>query len=130
MTQFSFPKSQRLKSRKHIAALFKEGKSIKVYPFRLLWSEVDSLSTEQIQYTVSVPKRQFKRAVDRNRIKRVIKEAIRLEKFQILNCNIPTGKKVIFMVVFIGSKSPAGPKLKPLIQSLINQLIDAIHPNQ
>ena len=70
-------KKERLKSQKLIGRLFEEGISIKIFPFRLIY-----IVTEKplLQSSFSVPKRNFKKAVDRNRIKRLIKEAYRLER--------------------------------------------------
>jgi len=75
----SFKKGERLSSRKTISALFQEGEVIKAYPLRILYCHA-----EQGQYpasvTISVPKKLFKRAVDRNLLKRRIREAYRLNK--------------------------------------------------
>ena len=78
-------KKERLKSKKLIGKLFEEGKSIKKYPFRLIYLIQDKNSFKiKTQASFSVPKRNFKKAVDRNRIKRLIKEAYRLEQRKIL----------------------------------------------
>lgn len=73
-----FPKSEKLKKEKVIKQLFSKGKSVYKYPFKLLWLP-NAVAEEQTnpQVLVSVPKRAFKKAVDRNRIKRQIKEAYR-----------------------------------------------------
>ena len=78
-------KTERLKSRKLIKKLFEEGISIKNYPFRLVYIATE---TPPIKSSFSVPKRNFKKAVDRNRIKRLIKEAYRLEKKNLFKFNI------------------------------------------
>ena len=76
-----FPKSEKLKQEKVIKQLFSKGKSVYKYPFKLLWlanSQAEEGTNPKV--LVSVPKRAFKKAVDRNRIKRQIKEAYRLNK--------------------------------------------------
>jgi ribonuclease P protein component len=73
-------KKERLKSRKLIGRLFEEGTSIKNFPFRLVYLSTEITSVFSVKASFSVPKRNFKKAVDRNRIKRLIREAYRLEK--------------------------------------------------
>jgi len=75
-----FPAKQRLKSKKIIEELFKNGSSVYLYPFRLIYPTKQSGTTNYPQVLVSVPKRNFKKSVDRNRLRRQIKEAWRLNK--------------------------------------------------
>ncbi len=88
----TFHRSERLKSEKTITNLFKEGRSFSCYPLRLVWSEsvivpssdnILSNNTETvspIQFSLSVPKKSFKRAHDRNLLRRRVREAYRLHK--------------------------------------------------
>lgn len=77
MEDFSFPKSSRLTGKKQISQLFTKGKSSLLFPFRtLILPAVDNKS----RVLFSVPSRNFKRAVDRNRIKRMMREAYRLNR--------------------------------------------------
>ena len=75
---YTFGKEEKLKSRKQIEQLFREGKSISVYPLRLLWMPKNN--ERFLQSGVSVSSRHFKHAVDRNQIKRRMREAYRLNK--------------------------------------------------
>jgi len=78
-----FSKSERLCSKKAIASLFSEGEKKVVYPFRLMVNEMAHENTSgmaRVQILISVPKRSFKRATDRNTLKRRIREAYRLHK--------------------------------------------------
>lgn len=77
---FSFPKKEKLTSKIIIDRLFKNGESRFKYPFRVLFLFSDSYTEDFPQVLISVSKRNFKRAVDRNRIKRLIREAYRLQK--------------------------------------------------
>lgn len=79
MPEFSFCRAERLSSRKSISSLFKTGKIIKVYPFRILYAHVEE-GKFPASVAISVPKRLFKKAVDRNLLKRRIREAYRLNK--------------------------------------------------
>ena len=72
-------KTERLKSRKRIDQLFAEGKSFLIAPLRVYYN-FSSLSGSPLQAGFSASSRTFKKAVDRNRIKRVMREAYRLQK--------------------------------------------------
>jgi len=76
----TFPKHQKLKSRKDIKALFEEGKIVTKYPVKLLWLP---LSQQDTKAGFAVAKRNFKSAVTRNKIKRLMREAYRLQKQEI-----------------------------------------------
>ena len=79
--QFSYQKNEKLKSHKTIDRLFSEGKSVSKYPLRLVYIEnTDIHTTENLIMGVSVSKKYFKRAVDRNYFKRVLRECYRLNQ--------------------------------------------------
>lgn len=78
----TFKKSERLYKKKEIKELFEKGSSFYLYPFKIIHLP-DSDRSHHPKVLVSVSKRNFKKAVDRNRLKRVIKEAYRLNKHQI-----------------------------------------------
>lgn len=81
---FSYPKNEKLKSRKTIDSLFTEGKSVSKFPLRLVYIPIEE-SDEKIKFGVSVSKKHFKKAVDRNYFKRVLRECYRLNKNLILD---------------------------------------------
>jgi len=81
---YSFPKTEKLTSKIIIDRLFK-GQSRFKYPFRVLFLSDEVYSEPFPQLVISVSKRNFKRAVDRNRIKRLIREAYRLQKEELLS---------------------------------------------
>lgn len=79
MGLFSFGKDERLCKRKQIQELFEKGSSFYLFPFKVfLLPQTESVATHQV--LISVSRRNFKRAVDRNLIKRRIREAYRLQK--------------------------------------------------
>lgn len=93
--RFTFPKEEKLKSRKQIGRLFVEGNSLKEFPLRIKFLKLsDSEVSAKIAF--SVPKRNFKLAVDRIRIKRLLRESYRKNKhlFQ-------EGLKGEFIVMFM-----------------------------
>ena len=83
--QFTYPKTERLKSKTTIDLLFSQGKSVSKYPLRLVYVPVDLPEVEPIKIGVSVSKKHFKKAVDRNYFKRVLRETYRLNKHLLLS---------------------------------------------
>ncbi len=76
----TYPKQEKLKSKNTIDLLFAEGKSVSKYPLRLVYHPVNFENNEKIKIGVSVSKKYFKKAVDRNYFKRVLRETYRLNK--------------------------------------------------
>jgi ribonuclease P protein component len=99
--RFTYNKHEKLKSEKLIKQLFDEGETISVFPLRLLYFKVNHHSNYLIQAGVTVSKRNFKKAVDRNRIKRLMREAYRLNK-PFLYENIQS--KYVFMFIYLDKK--------------------------
>ena len=82
MTQknFGLPKIEHLTGEIRIAELYKTGDAFLVFPMRIVYKKVPKEDNIAIKTLFSVPKRQFKHAVDRNRFKRLMREAYRLQK--------------------------------------------------
>lgn len=78
--KFTYPKHEKLKSKTTIDLLFSAGKSVSKYPLRLVYVENSEPNVELIKMGVSVSKKYFKKAVDRNYFKRVLRETYRLNK--------------------------------------------------
>ena len=78
--KFTFNKKDRLKSQKLIEKLFLEGKSVSSFPLKLIYLKTQVSGAHVIKAGVSVSKRNFKKAVDRNRIKRLLRECYRLNR--------------------------------------------------
>jgi ribonuclease P protein component len=82
---FTYPKTEKLKSKITIGLLFTEGKSVSKYPLRLVYNTGTFGEGEKIKIGVSVSKKYFKKAVDRNYFKRVLRETYRLNKHLLID---------------------------------------------
>lgn len=86
---FTYPKSEKLKSKNTIDLLFSKGKSVSKYPLRLVYVSgdigVSETAGDPIKMGVSVSKKYFKKAVDRNYFKRILRETYRLNKHILLD---------------------------------------------
>jgi ribonuclease P protein component len=80
MSLFSFPKKERLSSKIAIDRLFREGSTFFIHPFKVYWHISPYVSGSHAQVLIIIGKRVFKRAVDRNRIRRQIREIYRHHK--------------------------------------------------
>jgi len=78
--RFTFSKEERLSSKVLIEDLFAKGDSFFKYPFKVIVKKSSSENESIVRILISVPKRMFKKAVDRNKLKRLIREAYRLNK--------------------------------------------------
>ena len=117
--RYTFPKEEHLCRKKLIEELFgKQGSSFGVYPLRLVWVASAAPTAVPPQVLISVSKRTFKRAVDRNRIKRLIREAYRLNKYRLVEQ--PGGHSVALLgIIFTGKeKSPLTLVEKKLISGI------------
>jgi ribonuclease P protein component len=99
----TFGKEYKLCRRKLIDGVFKTGKVVKQYPFVVHFLEVDEKLEAPFQVTISAPKRNFRKAHDRNRIKRLMRETIRFNKM-ILEDKISKSQKNIIMFMVYTSK--------------------------
>ena len=119
----TYPRKEKLKSKKLIEALFIEGRSVKSFPLRLIYMETP-LKEEGIshQVSVSVSKRNFKLAVSRNRIKRLMRESYRLHKDHIAI----KGTTFVMLIIYTGREEVSQQQLHKAMVKLIKRFNDAI----
>ena len=99
MRKFTFRKEERLDKEKWIQELFTKGSSFHLYPFKVLFLPHPDVEYPFTQVLISVSKRNFKRAVDRNVIKRRIREAYRLNK-----ANFAPSKKWMIAYIYVAKE--------------------------
>lgn len=119
----SYNASEKLKSRKRIEQLFEEGRSLSAYPLRIVYIGTTFEDDIMIKAGVSVSKRNFKLAVDRNRIKRLVREAYRLNKGDFFN-NMTT--QYALMILYIGKEKPDFPTMDNAMKTLLTKFTEAV----
>jgi ribonuclease P protein component len=106
MEKQTFTKEERLSSRKLIEQVAKEGSSFLVHPFKVISLQTEEANKFPAQVLMTVAKKKFPRAVDRNRIKRLMREAYRKNKHTLYNSLAEQNKKLALMLIYIGAELP------------------------
>lgn len=119
-------KNYKLCSQKQIQMVFDSKTSIKCYPFVLHFAFLPLTSPASFQVTVSAPKRSFKRAHDRNRIKRLMKEAIRKNKLILEPFLEENEKQVALFMIYTAREELPIEFLQKKTKQLFKQFIDEI----
>ena len=113
--RFTLEKADKLKSRKLIEQLFSEGDRVKSFPFHMVFLPVDYERITSLQVGFSVPKRNIKLAVNRNRIKRLMREVYRKNKNLFSE---GMNEKYIFMLVYTARKEMEYAELELAMQKI------------
>ena len=102
---YTFKKEERLCNKKLIDGLFHKGSSFLCYPFKVSWLAVPANPALPVQVVFAVSKKRYKHAVDRNLIKRRMREAYRLLKQQLLYDHLLTAdRSIVLSIGFIGKE--------------------------
>jgi ribonuclease P protein component len=119
----SFSKAEKLKSKNQIEQLFAHGKQLTVYPLKLVYLPTEFKDASPIKTSVSVSKRLHKKAVARNRIKRLMREAYRLNRPQDFNKN-----KTAFalMILYLSKEEPQWQQLNSKMSVLLSRFKSSI----
>ncbi len=115
---WSFAKKEKLKSKKLIDQLFTEGKSVSSYPIKLIYLKTVLTHNVSIQTGVTVSKKNFKSAVKRNRIKRLLRESYRLNKGLVYN---NTEDNFAFLFLYLGKKMPDFKEIDENLQLVLHK---------
>lgn len=120
----TFKKAERLSSKKTIEQLFESGRSFTIAPFKVIWLNGDEHQPAQVQVAFSVPKKNFKRAVDRNKLKRRSREAYRKQKQEFYG--MLGEKKLAVMLVYIAKEIHEYALIEKKINLVLKRLKDEI----
>jgi ribonuclease P protein component len=119
--RFFYGKADKLKSAKMIDALFLKGNSFSVFPFKVIWKPDNERAI--LQAGVGVSSRIFKKATDRNRIKRLMREAYRLQKNILHEHLVKNNRRLSVFILYTGKELPKYDVVFSKMQSIINRLI-------
>ena len=126
--QFTFKRDEKLKSRKMIQQLFKEGKSFSNFPLRVIFLEPEK-QVACLQAAFSVSSKNFKKAVERNRIKRLMRESYRLQKKNLQDKLEENNKNLSIFFIYTGNEIPAYNNVSEKIAVILNSLEKMIAEN-
>ncbi|MEI8048237.1 MAG: ribonuclease P protein component [Bacteroidota bacterium] len=118
----TFRKQEKICSQKQIDKLFAQRKSITAGPFRMIFLESEGSSLPAVQVLIAIPKKNIKLAVNRNRMKRLVREAYRMNKHTILELYESIGKHCDIAFVFTGRKCISQPETIAAINELLSRL--------
>jgi ribonuclease P protein component len=130
--KYTFSQKERITNKKTFEHIFNSGKSISVYPYKWIWIETPTTNSQPppLQLGISVPKKSFHKAVDRNKIKRRIREAYRKNKYLLYEV-LQNKKRIMALMVIYTAKDilPYCEMEKKMIVSLrllINEFVTNI----
>ncbi|MUU79107.1 ribonuclease P protein component [Winogradskyella endarachnes] len=117
---FKYSKKDKLKSKKLIEQLFTEGKAVTAYPLKLIYLKTDFENGLQLKTGVSVSKRLHKTAVSRNNIKRLLREAYRLNKPLYFN---NSSGSFAFMILYLSKDGTTFDKVNHSMKLLFKKFL-------
>lgn len=119
-----FGKEYKLCSKKLIAEIFEKGKHVKAYPYFLHYLPAELNSATSFQVVISAPKRNFKKAVDRNRIKRLTREAVRKNKHLLESAFSERNQKFALFLIYTGKEEESFQTIMHKIETLFMRLVE------
>lgn len=127
---FENKRKTHLKSQVVISQLFSKGKVITKGPLRLVYFEIKPKESNELQFLISVPKKRFKLAVSRNRIRRVISEAYRLNSDSLRKSISELNKQYAIAIIYIGKKEVNFKTIEEQLQKVLSELVNKINYNE
>ena len=124
--RFTLGKNERLKRRKVIEQLFSEGKSIAAFPVRVQYAFNKNLSGN-LQAGFTANSRHFKRAADRNRIKRILREAWRVQKNPLHDTLKEKQLQLAVFIIYTGKELPSWQQVSEKIAVILKKLTSIVH---
>jgi ribonuclease P protein component len=136
--RYTLGKTERIKSRKLIDEIFKQGKAFSVFPFRIVYLQRSEnwvttndqpTTTNPLQTGFTVSTRYFKKAVDRNRIKRLMREGYRLQKNNLQEQLAQMHLQLFVFFIYTGNELPEYKMVHEKVANILNRLIKLCNEN-
>ena len=127
-THFSYQKKDKLKSRKQTQFLFAKGQSMNAFPIKLIYT-LESNEPGSVQTGVGAPSRTFRKAVDRNRVKRLLREGYRLERPEFIASSVDALNKLRVNLFFLYTDATviSQKEIQEKIKQLLSRLSEKIN---
>ena len=122
LKQFTLSRNERLKSRKQIDLLFRQGTHLNIFPLRVSYIAGSESREEPLQFGVGVSGRWFKKAVDRNRVKRLVRESWRVQKNGLKKILLEKQMNMIVFIVYTGRELPENDQIRESTARVIENL--------
>ena len=130
MTVYTFRKEEKLCSQKIIGEIFLSGTSFLCYPLKVVWKYEELLASFPAQVVFSVPKRLFKRAHDRNLLKRQLREVYRYQKQELYQSLELNNRKIAVMIVYIAKEQLEFGQIEGAMAKVVAKLKKKLEPLQ
>jgi ribonuclease P protein component len=131
--KFTYQKKDKLKSRKQTQFLFSKGTAINMHPIRLIYSiekeELGSFPNGLLQTGVGAPSRHFRKAVQRNKVKRLLREGYRLEKPDFMNAISLTNTRLNLFFLYVDVNVQTQQQIQATIKLVLQKLSDKLKSN-
>ena len=124
---FSYGREEKLKGRKITDQLFRQGKSFTLFPLKVFYMPVIEILDFPVKAGVGTSNRNFKKATDRNRVKRLLREAYRLEKSTLIDYAKANQKHAVIFFLYIDKALPEYTVIKAKMHLAIGKLIKQLH---
>jgi ribonuclease P protein component len=123
---FTLGKEERLKSRKAIEELFSQGQRLNQGPFRAIYKRT---VTAEIRLGVGVSNRLFKKSVDRNRIKRLMREVYRVNKLPLKEALLQQNGGLHLFITYAGTTIPDHAATEAAVKTILKKLLQRVNEN-
>lgn len=122
--RYTFKKEERVTGNKRISTLFACGRSFLVYPFRVVFYEYEGIASAPVSVLISIPKKRLKRATARNRMKRLVREAYRINKGLLLSHLLTENHRVDIAFVYVKDEISGYDKVEKSVCSSLREIAD------
>ncbi len=125
--RFTYSKNEKLKSRKLLQKLFNDGKQFVIFPLKVFYFHPDEALNFSVKAGFGASSHTFKKAVQRNRIKRLLREAYRTQKLPLYNYISERNKQLVFFVLYIDKTMPEFSIIKTKMNSALQKLMHELN---